>query len=137
MNMVDYDKATFSLAIIDFDLFIECLQNLDNHLKDARENMCLIFREDNTELIPFIEQYSLRKFETAKNYFKTVKKSIIKYTNKLQIFLSKNPKSKETFDTKVKTLNELIEEKEIVIDEEIAKCQDYIARNLKLEDTVD
>ena len=51
--------------------------------------------------------------------------------------LKKGPYVFDRLLKKVKTLNELIEEKEIVIDEEIAKCQDYIARNLKLEDTVD
>ena len=44
MNLVDYDRATFSLALIDFDLFIESLNDLDKHMKDARENLYLIIK---------------------------------------------------------------------------------------------
>ena len=131
MDKVNYDKATYSLAIIDIDLFTECLQNLDATLKEANDNMELILTNDNKDLAPFLQEYSLKKFEDAKKYFKIVRSKVDKYRNKLIIYFSKNLVAKETFNLKVKTLNELIKEKELFIDSQILKCDDYIARNSK------
>ena len=137
MGIIDYDKATYSLALIDFDLFIESLNDLDKHMKDARENLYLIINKDDPELVDYMETYALRKFKVAKRFFDTIRRDINKYTNKLKIFLSKNPKSKAVFDAKVKELTELMTEKETVIDNEIALGEDYISRNKKHEDSVD
>ena len=137
MGIIDYDKATYSLALIDFDLFIESLNDLDKHMKDARENLYLIINKDDPELVDYMETYALRKFKVAKRFFDTIRRDINKYTHKLKIFLSKNPKSKAVFDAKVKELTELMTEKETVIDNEIALGEDYISRNKKHEDSVD
>ncbi|MBO5955159.1 MAG: hypothetical protein J6Q13_04270, partial [Clostridia bacterium] len=90
MDKVNYDKATYSLAIIDIDLFTECLQNLDATLKEANDNMELILTNDNKDLAPFLQEYSLKKFEDAKKYFKIVRSKVDKYRNKLIIYFSKN-----------------------------------------------
>ena len=134
MDKVSYDKATYSLAIIDIDLFTECLQNLESSLKDANDNLELIWAYDSEELVPFLQKYSLKKFEDAKKYFKVVRSKIDKYRNKLVVYFSKNLIAKETFNLKVKTLNEIIKEKELFVDGQILKCEDYIARNSKEND---
>lgn len=135
MDKVNYDKATYSLAIIDIDLFIDCLKNLEETLKDANENLELILSRDDENLVHFLQQYSLKKFEDAKNYFKVVRSKVDRYRNKLIVYFSKNLVAKETFNLKVKTLNELINEKELYIDGQILKCDDYIARNFKEKNT--
>ena len=137
MGIIDYDNATYSLALIDFDLFIESLNDLDKHMKDARENLYLIINKDDPELVVYMETYALRKFKVAKRFFDTIRRDINKYTNKLKIFLSKNPKSKAVFDAKVKELTELMAEKETGIDNEFALGEDYISKNKKHEDSVD
>ena len=131
MDKVNYDKATYSLAIIDIDIFIECLQNLEKSLKEANNNLELILTHDDEALIPFIKTYSLKRFEDAKNYFKVVRIKVDKYRNKLIVFFSKNLVAKETFNLKVETLNNLIKEKESFIDEQILKCNNYILKNSK------
>ena len=129
MDKVNYDKATYSLAIIDIDLFTDCLKNLEETLKDANENLELILSRDDENLVHFLEEYSLKKFENVKQYLKVVRSKVDKYRNKLIVSFSKNLVSKDTFNLKVKTLNELVKEKECFISEQIVKCEDYIARN--------
>jgi hypothetical protein len=129
MDKVSYDKATYSLAIIDIDLFTECLQNLDVAVREAKENMELILTHNNEELVPFLQQYSLKKFEDVKKYFRVVRSRVDKYRNKLVIYFSKNLIAQKTFNSKVEILNELLKEKELFIDAQIEKCNNYIAAN--------
>lgn len=129
MDKVSYDKATYSLALIDIDLFTECLQNLDVAVSEAKKNMELILTHNNEELVPFLQKYSLKKYEDAKKYFKMVRSRVDKYRNKLTIYFSKNLIAQKTFNSKVEILNELLKEKELFIDAQIAKCNNYIAAN--------
>lgn len=131
MDKVKFDKATYSLALIDIDLFTDCLKNLEESLKDANENLDLILTRDDENLVPCLQKYSLKKFEDAKRYFTIVRSRIDRYRNKLTIYFNKNLIEKEAFNLKVKVLNELINEKAEFIDEQILKCENYIAKNSK------
>ena len=133
MDKINYDKAQYSLAIIDLDLFIEGLENMEFYISEAKENMEHILMCDNEDLIPFIKRYSLSKFEDAKKYIKTITKKVDKYRNNLIIYFNKNLIAKETFNLKANKLSALIEEKQSIIDDFIIKCEDYIARNSMCE----
>lgn len=130
MGKVDYDKATFSLAIIDIDLYTDSLQNLDMLLGEAKENMQLILAHKDENLVPFLQKYTLNKFEDAKKSFKNIRSKVDKYRNKLINYFKNNLTAKETFNLKVKILNEIIREKELFIDEQMKKCNAYISKNL-------
>lgn len=129
MDKVNYDKATFSLAIIDIDLYTDSLQNIDMALGEARENMQLILSHNDENLVSFLQEYSLNKFEDAKQSFKNIRSKIDKYRNKLIDYFKNNLIAKDTFNLKVKILNDIIREKELFIDEHIKKCNEYIAKN--------
>lgn len=133
MNSVNYDKARYSLAIIDLDLFIEGIQNMNLNLSEAKENMELILSCNDENLVPFLKRYSLSKFEDVKKYMKTVKSKIDRYRNNLIKYFSKNLIAQETFNIKAKNLNNLIEEKQVIIDAYILQCENYIAKNSKCE----
>ena len=133
MNSVNYDKARYSLAIIDLDLFIEGIQNMNLNLSEAKENMELILSRNDENLVPFLKRYSLSKFEDVKKYMKTVKSKIDKYRNNLIKYFSKNLIAQEIFNIKAKNLNNLIEEKQVIIDAYILQCENYIAKNSKCE----
>ena len=133
MGNINYDKARFSLAIIDLDLFVEGIQNIEFYISEAKDNMELILTRNDEDLVPFIKKYSLSKFKDVKKYMKTVKSKIDKYRNNLITYFKKNLIAKETFNSKVKTLNELIEEKQVIIDDYILQCENYIAKNSKCE----
>jgi len=131
MGNINYDKARYSLAIIDLDLFIEGLENLEESIAEAKDNMNLILTRNDEELVYFLQEYSLSKFENARKYIKTIKSKIDKYRNNLITYFSKNLVAKDTFNLKVKTLNQLIEEKSQLIDDYIEKCNHYILTNSK------
>lgn len=127
MGSVDYGRATFSLAMIDFRTYVDTLMSIDKKLEEANFVLNHVLKSDRSEdMKNLLSEYAFVKFAKVQTFLKEVKKNIMKYQKKLQNFLAENPKEHEEFNAQLDILIPLFEEKEKFINEQIKKCFDYL-----------
>lgn len=131
-NNINFGGAVFSVAMIEFDNYIQTLNNIEETLKEAIDTMNLIFsqKNGNVDFAECLKKYAFEKFCKAKSYVRDVKKSKFKYKKRLVEFLQENPDKNEEFIQKLSELNNLIEFKEKFLDEQIKKCFIYIQEHI-------
>ena len=129
------DKAIYSLAMIDFQIYSDTLNHLEQTLAQSINtlNMIINCKDQNTYLEDYLKNNILTEFARAEKYIKRVKQEIIRYQNKVKDFISCNPEEKETFNTSLESLNKLLEEKSEFVAEQLRKCFDYIKDNCQTE----
>ena len=128
-NGVNYGKAVYSVAMIDFNSYIETLLNLDEELREPNRLLTYVFdkTEINDDLKDMINDLALSKFAKVKKYLKDVQNSIVKYQNKLEEFLNSHSQENQEFYEVLNVLIPLWEEKEKYIVEQIDLIEYLIA----------
>ena len=119
-----YGSATYSIAIMEFNGFIETLENVENLLKDSIETLNIILgrKEMSEDMLSCLKKYPLTEFCKVQRYIEGVRRAIRKYQNRLEQYLQENPNKKQEFDLVLEKLNILVREKQIFITEQIDKC---------------
>lgn len=119
-----YGQATFSLALIDINIFIETLANIEEILKDSENTLNLIesLKEQTKDSISCLEKYPLAEFCKVQRYLKHARNKVKIYQNKLVQYFSENPNKKEEFDKLLNEFKVIAENKQRFLTELIDKC---------------
>ena len=119
-----YGQATFSLAMIDINNFIETLANIEEILKDSENTLNLIesLKEQTKDSISCLEKYPLAEFSKVQRYLKHARNKVKIYQNKLVQYFSENPNKKEEFDKLLNEFKVIAENKQRFLTELIDKC---------------
>lgn len=128
-EIINYDKATFSLAIIDFKSYTATIMSLDEQLKESNDILDYVLNHKEQAENYFADmcrEISFAKYAHVQKYLESVKKSIMRYQNKLKKYLEKNPTCQEEFNAQMDILIPLLEEKEKFVNTQIKRCFEYL-----------
>ena len=129
-NNINYGKAIFSVAMIDFDNYIELLNKIDIELENPNFVLNYVLSKGNYEdSADLLKEHAFSKFAKIKCALDKMEKEIVKYQNRLEEFLSENEDERTVFDRKLDILIPLHEEKSRFVKAQIQKCFDYIKSN--------
>lgn len=127
-DIINFDKAGFSVAMIDLNQYIQTLMNVDKYLTEAN---FILGKIDSHNLNPedysdMVKEYAFKPYAKVNKYLKDITEKILKYEAKLNNFFDKNQQEKEEFYAKLDILIPLIEEKQQLAKEKLKICFDYI-----------
>ena len=126
-NLINYGKATYSVAMIDLDNYLNILTNLDSQLKEPNFVLEYVLKNTNYEAADYLlKDHALTKFAKIDKDLENMKKAIIKYQKKLEQYLANNQTESEEFNKKLDILIPLHEEYSKLIKAQIKKCFEFI-----------
>lgn len=138
-NINNYDKAYFSVVMIDLKQYTQVLLNLDTYLADA--NFILNSRAKEklkpTDYAGLLKEYVLKPYGRVDGYLKNITAKILKQQDKLANFFEQNPQCKDEFYAQLDILIPLIEDQKKVIKEQLKKCFNHIKEANSIESLED
>lgn len=129
-NTINYEKALFSVAMIDLKTYTETISTIDQKLEDPNFILNYVLKQAHSEdMISLLNDHAFVHFAKVQQYLKDVQKSILKYQKRLASYLKENPNANDEFNTQLNILIPLFEEKEKFVNLQIKKCFEYNKSN--------
>lgn len=124
---INYGKATYSLAMIEFNEYVDLLKEMDKRLLESTDTFNLIICKTKKSKIysEVLNEYVLPVFCKEKDFITSVKTSIEKYKTKLKTYLTENPTEFDCFNAKLIELNLLLKDKEKMVNKYIDRMFEY------------
>ena len=104
---IDLGPATYSIAMIEFDLYIATLKGVRGELQDADFilNRVTESEKQNENFIDLVKEYAVPPYGRIQKYIKGLKSVRNKYIERTAAFLKNNPDKQFAFDAKLNILN--------------------------------
>ena len=127
-NAINYDRARYSLAIIDFKNYIQLLNGLDKQLEEPTliVNYVLRQNENSDILLTLLNDHAFVPLARIQKSLKKMEKNIVSYQTQLEAFLTENPKEYSEFYAYMDIFVPLHQEKKAVVEKQIGRCFEYI-----------
>lgn len=137
-DIINYEKVTYSLAMIDFDNYLEVLTALDAELENPNYIVKIIIEKGKMEdAQDLVREHAFVNYAKVKRYLDNMQESILKYQKYLEEYLKNDEIANKTFNQKLDIIIPLHEEKSKFVEQQIKKCFEYFKANNYQESSED